>query len=238
MAREFEIRREVEFAAPAEAVFDAVTTGQGGWLWPIEFEPRVGGTSTMGGAVTVWDPPHHFANRAEGPDGWFNSLDFVIERRGETGAVLRYVHSGIFDDNWDTQYDGASRHTDFYLDTLRQYVEHFAGRRAVYLSVDAPARSAGHDAMAILQRGLGIGGPASVGQTIAVPVSEGLSQQAVVDFWGDQFIGLRSVDALYRFFGRDAWGGPLSLSIHAFAESVDEARTSEAWSRWLGSLYP
>ena len=44
MSKEFEIAREFEVDATPEEVWAAVTTGTGGYLWPMEPpEPRVGG---------------------------------------------------------------------------------------------------------------------------------------------------------------------------------------------------
>ena len=59
----------------------------------------------------------------DGPDGWFNQLEHVLEPLDGGRARLHYVHSGIFADNWDEQYDGASKHTEFYLHTLGQYLQ-------------------------------------------------------------------------------------------------------------------
>jgi len=118
MAREFEIRREVELPATPEQVWEAVATGPGnaGWLWPMEIEPGVGSAAEVG-AVTAWEPARHFAVRAEGENGWFNALEFLIEARDGGTAVLRYVHSGIPDyalrvDTDNADYDKAARYID------------------------------------------------------------------------------------------------------------------------------
>ena len=79
-----------------------------------------------------WDPPHHFAVRMEQGE-WFNALEFVIEAREGGTSLLRYMHSGIFVDDWDTQYDAVQQHTDFYLHTLGEYLGHFNGRPATYI---------------------------------------------------------------------------------------------------------
>jgi hypothetical protein len=51
-------------------------------------------------------------------------------RSFRVGHRLRsYVHSGIFADSSDQQYDGASRHTDFYPHTLGPYLQPFDASR-------------------------------------------------------------------------------------------------------------
>lgn len=91
MSREFEIRREIELPGTPEQVFDAVATGNGtaGWMFPTgEGAPTHVGEEFAGHTVTALDRPSHFAVRVEGEDGWFNSLDYRIERHGD-GAILR-----------------------------------------------------------------------------------------------------------------------------------------------------
>jgi hypothetical protein len=51
------------------------------------------------------------------------------------------------------------------------------------------------------------------------------------------FPGVRSADALYRVYGRDAWGWPVSLAHHLFAEGADQALAQQAWSGWLNGVF-
>ena len=69
MAREFEIRREVELPATPEQVWQAVATGEGtaAWMFPVaEGAPSRVGEVWAGHTVTVYDPPRHlqYAPRA------------------------------------------------------------------------------------------------------------------------------------------------------------------------------
>ncbi len=137
MSKEFEIVREFEVDVPPEEVWEAVTTGTGGYLWPMDPpEPREGGRGPFGSTVTAWDPPHRYTNRSEDvgfPVQSVNQLDYTIEPREEgRRAWVRYVHSGIFTDDWNNQYDGASKHTNFYLHTLCEYLTHFAPRPVTF----------------------------------------------------------------------------------------------------------
>lgn len=238
MSREFECSREVELPATPEQVWEAITTGSGqaGWLWPSEIEPREGGRADLG-TVTAYDPPKHFAVRAEGPDGWFNALEMVLEARDGGTTVMRYVHSGVFTDDWDTQYDAVGHHTDFYLHTLGQYLRYFPGRTAAYVTGDGPAPSTAPDALDTLRAGLGLGAGAAEGDRVSVPV-EGLGPvEGTVDYLRSQFIGIRSDDTLHCFFARNKWGAPVSFSHHLFAEDADAEKTRQAWQSWLDGLY-
>jgi hypothetical protein len=235
MPREFEIRREVELPATPEQVWEAIATGPGNaaWLFPSEVEPRQGGTNADGSVVTVWDPPRHFAVRAEGPNGWFNAVEAIVEGREGGSTVLRWVHSGIFVDDWDNQYDSADHHTDFYLHTLGQYLRYFGGRRATYVGAQGPPSSTGPDAFGMLRRALGLGEDVAEGDRVRLALPGLDPMDAVVDYLAPQFIGLRTDDGLYRFFGRNAWGMPIGLGHHLFAGGVDQEKTTRAWRAWL-----
>jgi hypothetical protein len=241
MGKEFEIAREFEVDAGPEEVWGAVTTGTAGWLWPMEYEPRRGGAAPFGGTVTAWEPPHRLTGRSQSPEGvgnqTFNQLDHVIEPREGGGAWVRYVHSGIFVDDWENQYDGANKHTDFYLHTLRQYLEHFTGLPAAYAAIDGPAASSGATGFATVRHALGLSQGTPVGASVRVQVPGLEPLDAVVDYHNDYFIGLRTGDAMYRFFGRNAWGAPIGVSVHDFAAAADPKRTESVWQNWLTEVF-
>jgi hypothetical protein len=228
MGKEFEIRREVELPATPEAVWEAVATGPGtaSWLFPEEPGPD---------SQVESDPPRRFAVRTEGPGG-FNAIEFVIEGREGGTTVLRYVHSGVFDDeSWDVQYDAVNQHTDFYLHTLGQYLEHFSPKTATYVGggpggLQGPEASMAPDAFDTLKQALGVH---SEGDRVRVPNDDA---DGVVDYLRGPFLGVRTGEALYRFFGRNAFGGPVGLSIHHFGD-VDAAQAGETWTRWLNGVY-
>jgi hypothetical protein len=105
---------------------------------------------------TVNEYPTHLVSRMDGPDGWFNQLEHVLEPLDGGRARLHYVHSGIFADNWDEQYDGASRHTEFYLHTLGQYLKYFDGKPVVFADIQAPVASQTPDGFVQLKKALGV----------------------------------------------------------------------------------
>ncbi len=237
MSRSFEIDRTVELDASPESVWNAVTTGQGvaSWLFPTggDPEPRVGGSAWGGHVVQVWEPPSHYAVRGEGENGWFNALDYVIE--GDGGATtLRYVHSGIFVENWDTQFDAASLHTDFYLHSLGEYLRFFAGRPVAYVAANGAPSSSEPGALERLADALSAGSVGSVAMLDVPGFGEG---EGVVDYRTDHFLGIRTSSSLLRFYARGAWGGPLSVGHHLFAENADAEAATTAWQGFLDWLY-
>ncbi|PKW07031.1 Uncharacterized conserved protein YndB, AHSA1/START domain [Streptomyces sp. 1222.5] len=243
MSKEFEIVREFEVDVPPERVWEAVTTGTGGYLWPMDPpEPRVGGKGPFGGStVTAWDPPHRYAHRSEdaGPGVQsLNLLDHTIEPRDEgRRSRVRYVHSGIFTDDWNNQYDGASKHTNFHLHTLCEYLTHFAPRRAAFARLDGPRTSATPRALAAVGRALGLADDAAAGTKTSVRGPGGRTLDVVIDYRSPYFVGLRTGDALIRFFGRGSWGAPLGISIHDFAPDADAEADRTAWQDWLNGVF-
>jgi hypothetical protein len=230
MPPEFECSREVVLPATPEQVWEAVATtaGNAAWLFPNEIDP---------GGAAAWDPPHRFAVRTQQGD-WFNALEFVIEAREGGTSLLRYMHSGIFVDDWATQYDAVQQHTDFYLHTLGEYLEHFGGRTATYIGdvpqgIQGPPGSATPDGFVRLQQALGIPAQASEGDRVRL-TAQGLEPvEGAVDYRQPNFIGIRTDDALYRFFGRNAFGAPVGMSIHMFANGADPEQTKRDWQEWL-----
>jgi hypothetical protein len=229
MSKEFEIKREVVLPATPQEVFDAVTTGTANWMFPTPVP------SPDNPVVRNWEPPNRYAVRQDGEDGWFNALDYIIEARDGGTTTLRYVHSGIFGDDWDNQYDGASKHTDFYLHTLAQYLNHFPGRRAAFVNIDGPATSSHPDAVESLKKALGI---SATGDTIRLELPGMEAADAVVDYLNPYFIGLRTDDTLHRVFGRNHFGGTVDVSAHLFADDADGAGTEKAWRDLLAVVFP
>ncbi|MFC9838681.1 SRPBCC domain-containing protein [Rhodococcus sp. NPDC127530] len=237
MSKNFEIRREVVLNATPEDVFAAVTSGTGGWMFPSELDPGVGSEGPDDPAVVAWEPPQKFAVRQEGPDGWFNALEYLIEARDGGTAALRYVHSGIFTDDWDAQYDGADKHTTFYLHSLGQYVQYFPGGVATYITTGGPEASAGPDAMATLRGALGLTDASAAGDTVSVDIPGFGTVDGVVDYLTPHFIGIRTADALYRFYGRNAFGGTVDAAHHLFAAGADQEKSQDAWKSWLDNVF-
>src|SRR3979490_521311 len=155
--------------------------------------------------------PPRLVTRRESPDGTFNALDYAIEARDGGTAHLRYVHSGILADGWEDQYDAADRHTDFYLHTLGQSLEHFNGRRVTYVGqpsdgINGPEAAGTPDAMNALRAALGVSPDASVGDPGHASLGAAGTLDRLIDYSKPESLGVRTADGLYRFFGRNHYG--------------------------------
>jgi hypothetical protein len=237
MSREFEITRDVDLPAAPDDVWTAITEGTAAWQFPIGDAP-----TGEGGPIKTWNPPHRLTIRMESPDGTFNALDYAIEAREGGTAHLRYVHSGILADEWEDQYDAIGGHTDFYLHTLGQYLEHFNGRQVIYVGqasngIDGPGSAGSPDAMDTLRAALGASG-AGVGDEVHASLGDAGTLDGVIDYSTPEFLGVRAADGLYRFFGRNFYNGVVGMSAHMAVDGgVDAAASEAALKRWLDSVY-
>lgn len=60
---------------------------------------------------------------------------------------------------------------------------------------------------------------------------------AVLDYRSPYFIGLRTADAMYRFFGRNHWGATVGVAVHAFAPGADAAKATAEAADWPARAY-
>ena len=242
MSREFEVSREVDLPAAPEDVWTAITADTAAWMFPTGQEIPPGAEPPEGSPVTVWDPPRRLVIRMESPDGTFNALDYAIEARGGGTAHLRYVHSGILADGWEDQYDAIDGHTDFYLHTLGQYLEHFNGRPPTYVGqpssgIEGPEEAGAADAMDTLRAALGLDTHVHVGDEVHASLGQAGALDGVVDYATPEFLGVRTAEGLYRFFGRNHYGGVVGLSAHLFVDGVDAPAHEAALKAWLDEVY-
>ena len=152
-------------------------------------------------------------------------------------------HSGILADGWEDQYDAIDGHTDFYLHTLGQYLEHFNGRHASYVGqpsagIEGPAgrRLAAGDGAAA-RRARARRRRSRVGDRVHASLGDAGMLDGVIDYSTPEFLGVRAADGLYRFFGRNHYGGVVGMSAHLFADGVDTARREAGLKAWLDGVY-
>jgi len=242
MSRPFEVTREIDLPAAADDVWTAITADPAAWMFPTGMEIAPGSAPPEGAPVTTWDPPNRLVVRMEAPDGTFNALDYAIEARDGATAHLRYVHSGILADGWEDQYDAIGGHTDFYLHTLGQYLQHFNGRRVAYVGqpssgIEGPQAAGTPDAMDALRAALGVSADAGVGDGVSAPLGDDRMLDGVIDYSTPEFLGVRTADGLYRFFGRNSYGSVVGMSAHMFADGIDAAAHETALKTWLDGVY-
>ena len=238
MTRAFEVVREIDLPASPDDVWTALTANTAAWQFPTGMEIPAGATPPEGAPVTAWDPPNLFVVRMEAPDGTFNALEYAISTRDGGTAHLRYVHSGILADQWEDQYDAIGPHTDFYLHTLGQYLQHFNGREVRYVGqpsagIEGPAAAGKADSMDALRAALGVT-DAAVGQEVHAVLGGAGALDGVVDYATPEFLGIRTDTGLFRFFGRNHFGSVVGMSAHLFGES---SVTEADLKAWLDSLY-
>lgn len=225
--RKFEIVADTELPGTPERVWNAVTADTPAWMFPTDQWPAV---------RTVEEHPTHLVSRMDGPDGWFNQLEHVLEPLEGGRAKLHYVHSGIFADNWDEQYDGASKHTRFYLHTLGQYLEFFDGKPVTFTDIQAPESSQTPYGFVQLKKALGVEGT-TAGTAVDLELDGVGRLSGEVDFSDENFLGLRTADAMYRFFGRNVFGAPVGMTVHDFSGSGDSELTAKSWGAFLEKVY-
>jgi hypothetical protein len=131
--------------------------------------------------------------------------------------------------------DSCRQHTAFYQHSLGQYACHFAGREPTCVSVDGPESAIAGGFVAV-RRALGLTDDVVAGDPVRLTPAGLQPIDGVVDYATDAFLGVRSADALYRVYGRDRWGWPVSVAHHFCADDVDQSAVEPAWSDWMAGV--
>lgn len=154
MTKKRKIERQIEIAAPVEAVWKALTDAEELMRWfPLDarVKPGPGGTIWFSwgppyegeSQIEVWDPPRHlklkdqWGGHAETSDRPQVAMDFTLES-AEGKTILRLVHSGFNSTaDWDDEFEATNRGWLQELLGLKHYLEHHAGesRKAVWARV-------------------------------------------------------------------------------------------------------
>jgi uncharacterized protein YndB with AHSA1/START domain len=140
--RSIEIEQQV--AAPAEDVWEAITTSAGLRRWfPLDakVDPGLAGSVWLSwgpgvegeAPIHVWEPTRRFGwteHHGEDENGQpiKVAVDFYIEGRGGT-TVIRLLQSGLSaDSDWDEMYDALVDGWTYFLFNLAHYLSMHAGR--------------------------------------------------------------------------------------------------------------
>jgi hypothetical protein len=85
---------------------------------------------------------------------------------------------------------------------------------------------------------LGVSPDAGVGDAVHASLGDAGTLDGVIDYSTPEFLGVRTADGLYRFFGRNHFGGVVGMSGHLFVDGgVDAAASEAALQGWLDSVY-
>jgi uncharacterized protein YndB with AHSA1/START domain len=134
---------EIEIDAPPDAVWNAISTGEGLTRWygqEARVEPRVGGEHfvswgegmDVGNENLVWEPGKRLRIGKQGHEtatGWKAIVvDFEVEARGGR-TLLKLVQSGLpAGPDWDSMDDGTDVGWEMFLAALKFAVERHAGK--------------------------------------------------------------------------------------------------------------
>jgi uncharacterized protein YndB with AHSA1/START domain len=242
MAHHFEEPSELQFDLPPETVWDAIATGPGLSSWfmgATEVDPGEGVVRTTMGSyvqessIGAYEPGRHFAFRgADSVDGRFFAMEFLLEARTGGSTVLRIVSSGFLpDDDWEAEFEAMQAGGRLYLHTLVEYLTHFAGQPGTAITASAAGGDLDRRWEAI-KADLGLTGSESSGDAVILTPSGLDPIEGTVDFVTWQTIGIRSDDALYRFYrGWYAAG----VGHHVFA-GMKAPRRVDDWQAWIRTV--
>jgi hypothetical protein len=91
--------------------------------------------------------------------------------------------------------------------------------------------------MDTLRAALGVSAQPAVGDPVHADLGEAGKLDGVIDYATQAFLGVRTSDGLYRFFGRNFFGSVVGMSAHLFREDIDAAAREAALKSWLDGVY-
>ncbi len=241
MGRQFEAEERVEVPATPEQVWEAIATGPGIDSWfmgnnevtPGESVRMAFGGYTPSHTVTAWEEGTRLAYGGDRePDGRYIAYEFLIEGRAGGSTVLRMVTSGFLPgDDWADEFEAMQAGGAMFFATLTAYLTHFAGRTATPVTVFGPEIPDWDKGWAALHAELGLDGDRARIQL------DGSTVDGVVYFTNAQTLGIRTPDALYRFF-RGFQGGMVAMH-HLFSDASPSgtSHADRAWQRWLDRVF-
>jgi uncharacterized protein YndB with AHSA1/START domain len=245
---ERKLEKTVELDATPEQVWEAIATGPGisTWFVPTRAEPGTGseivqdfgGAFTGTGRVTAWEPGRRFGYAGGDEGSGQHAYEFLVEARDGGSTVLRFVQSGFRDDvdGWENEYNSFDKGWELFFGNLRSYFAHFAGRPVRNVVTMAYTTGGSADAWPVFHRALGLSGRPAVGDEVVLDGPQKVA--GVVDVATDEFLGVRSDSALFRFGAEGSDGCGISAYHYFYGDQVDADALTAAWQAWLTELFP
>ncbi len=239
--------------APAEAVWEALTTGEGlaNWFPPVASTSGQGvGSSvtfswgenmTWTSNVSVWEPGKHVQwmdDAAHMGPGATLVADWTIESEGGKTRV-RLVQSGFGDDiAWDGFFEGTDIGWRYFLLNLRRYVEDHRGRHRMVawkrISCAIPREAAWKHLAQALAGSAGVRAGDTVSLTVGgAPVPATVEMVVPQRAMAFRIAGLAHSLLFVELEGGDPFGVGVYLSIY---DPQAAARVEPAFRAQLESL--
>ena len=251
------VQVEVEVPGTPEEVWQAIATGPGisSWFVPTRSEERQGGEIVCNfgpgmdcpATITAWEAPKRFvAESTMGPPGSPTvATEWSVEARGGGICIVRIVQSLFAStDDWDNQLEAGKAAWPAFLRTLRIYLTHFRGQRAMTMQWRAPAAGTEAEAWETLTAALGLKGM-RVGQRWTAPAGVPALSGVV------EYVTQSPYDALLRLdkpgpgvaaLGAFNYGGQsmVALNFYLYGDQAAEtvARETPLWEAWFQKRFP
>lgn len=249
------VERQIEIAAPPDAVWKALTDADELIRWfPLEarITPGQNGTvwmrwdesETVDDRIDVWEPERRL--RLVGKDGSWASIATDYYLQGKSGGtVLRVVSSGFGDDATDDEaVQGFGCGWDFELRGLRHYLERHRGLRRIVAWARARCSAGYEHAWARLT------GPEGFFGAAGLPEGESGRPYALTTVTGDRLDGaVMLAQAPYQFaatvegwngalFRAHLYGGTAMLWLSTYGVASDRVRQLErSWQAALDGIF-
>ena len=245
MSREFEITREVDLPASPDDVWTAITAAPAAWMFPTGMEIPAGTAPPEGAPVTTWEPPHRLVVRMEAPDGSVQRarLHHRGARRRHGAPALRPQRDPRRRAGRTSTTRSAATPTSTCTPSASTSSTSTAARSPTWASrrraSTAPRPPARRTRCRPLRAALGlVAGRRRRGRRSTRRWATPASLDGVVDYSTPEFLGVRAADGLFRFFGRNHYGGVVGLSARTCSSTASTPRASEAALKaWLDGVY-
>jgi uncharacterized protein YndB with AHSA1/START domain len=241
-----------EVPGTPEDVWQAIATGPGisAWFVPTELEEREGGSVVFHlgiddsrGTITGWEPGRRVAYEEpwpveDGAEPVTLATEFLIEPRAGGTCVVRIV-STFSDPGFGEDLDSMGEGWTAFLDNLRVYLTHFAGRPAETVTVTGTAAAPHDEAWAELTGALGLDGVAP-GDVVEAGADgarlAGVVERADV---GDLLLrGERTLTGVAAFTWDDRTFTSLRLTWFGPGAAAEAAAARAAWEPWMAARFP